>query len=250
MNVIDFIFSPETNDIGRLSDGDRARLNGIVSCLESCSIMPTNRMAFVADYSRRRIVYMSYRNREYRNCDDRILAALRRSVRFSGMFVKHAQNFLRQASAKYVEICCGGLKYVNIIFNTVIAIGGGKEKYPICIKEYPLFKTASNRVWCSIVMVGRYVNDTSEVCGIYNKNTNEFYRLDGKGRLNVFNCQLASVEEKVCAMLYANYSAAQIADALSLKEHQVAYMVRCLRRRFNASTTQALLVVLRVLELV
>ena len=249
MNVAEYITSVFPKPLNELRVSRHRDLERMLSCIGNLPFM-SSRLVFVIDYSRGEIPYMRYKCRDFRGeCDYRQLLMLLSRVSFPKSFKSMANSLSSAGEGRLQEVLRGGPRNTKYIFNTLVTVKSTDSKYPICITEHPLFVVGEGRVWCSMVVVGRFVKDLPESCGIYNKLHKRFWYVDKSGKLAVRLHRMTGMEKLVCSLIYANYSNAQIAKKLGIDEYKVVNILKKFRQRFMVTNTRALMVVFRVLEI-
>lgn len=209
----------------------------------------SNKTVFLLDHNTGNLVLLGYRRKVFLSHIDEAVESIATHVSLHEDFRQHLGTFissLQQSRSEWLPSWRG--ENARFVFFAV-ADFNSEEHYPMVTSIYPVLKARDGRVWVTMAVIDRSVNQDSALCCLYDSDAGLLWKLGKRGNLERRHVFLDVVEEKICSLLYAGYSPKEITKMLGLDRFKVNNVLKSLRLRFGQSKTRSVLIVLRILKL-
>lgn len=209
----------------------------------------SNKTVFLLDHNTGNLVLLGYRGKVFLSHIGEAVQSITTHVSLHEDFRQHLGAFIsamQQSRSEWLPAWRSeGAKFVFF----AMADFNVEENYPMVTSIYPVLKAKDGRVWVTMAVIDRSVNQDSALCCLYDKVGGRMWRLENRGNLKQCRVFLDILEEKICSLLYAGYSPKEITKMLGLDHFKVNNVMKSLRLRFGQHKTRSVLIVLRILKL-
>lgn len=209
----------------------------------------SNKTVFLLDHNTGKLVLLGYRRKVFLSHIGEAVQSIITHVSLREDFRQHLATFIsamQQSRSEWLPTWHS--EDARFVFFAV-ADFNHEEHYPMVTSVYPVLHARDGRVWVTMGVIDRCMNQTADLCCLYDGVGGRMWRLGKHGILQLHHVLFDILEEKICSLLYAGYSVKEITEMLFLDDFKVNNVTKSLRLRFGQRNTRSLLIVLRILGL-